>query len=180
MIEVTCPHCGLVLFFPDEAAGTEQACEHCGKAVRLPSGAVAGFPGNIRQPDAAVTSKGETPSVLRRGVEAGGADWDVRPLQPMLGHMKRPPTEELHLCAFFKWFFLIVGCVATIALIVSDVNWYIEVSRANNVDLPTLLKKVLLFVGTFFGGIVLYTVFSCLGRIVDSLYLISKNVESRK
>jgi hypothetical protein len=176
MIEFTCPHCGNGSSFPDDKAGTEQACPHCGKPVRVPSGALPGFPGDIRKPAAFTSAAQALPTVPRP--HAG--EPDSRILPPGLSAMRHPPAEEVRRCAFLKWFLLIVGCVATIAEIYSGVQWYLEAGRGVGVEWMDMLFRLLMIFATFFGGIVLYTIFACLGRIVGSLYIVSKNTETRK
>jgi len=176
MIESTCPHCGGGSSFPDDKAGSEQTCPHCRKPVRLPSGAVPGFPGDVRKPAVSAPVFETGPAIQRRPAEV----FDARPLPPVLNSMRRPPTEELHLCVFMKWFLLLVGCVATAAEIYVGARWYFDARRLDSVEWKEILARLLVIFGTFFGGIALYTIFACFGRIVGSLYLIGKNTETRK
>jgi hypothetical protein len=179
MIEFKCRHCGDELIFPDDLAGTEQTCQRCQKTVRVPSGATPGFRGDITKPGAPSSSSAETPaSGLHRGAEADAGEPPVLP--PSLNAMRRPPTEEVHLCIFFKWFFLIAGCAGAIALIIHRVNLYTEAVRRETTENTELLVPILTIAAGFFSGLVLYAVFACLGRIVGSLYLISRNAEGRR
>lgn len=177
MIEFKCVHCGDELIFPDDLAGTEQTCQRCQKTVRVPSGATPGFRGDITKPGAPLPAGADAVGGGHRTVEAAG---EASVLPPSLNAMRRPPTEEVHLCIFFKWFFLIVGCAAAIALIIHRVNLYTEAVRQETTENTELFWPILAIAGVFFGGLVLYAVFACLGRIVGSLYLISRNTEGRR
>lgn len=172
MIDFTCPGCGKAASLPDDKAGTEHTCAQCGRVFRIPTGAVPGFRGDAAMPKAGAAFPAEPV------IQAAGAREAVLPAA--FSGLRRPPAEELALCVFFKWFFLIVGCLGTLAQFYLGIKWYGEQTKMGGVTSGEMFWMIAAMAGTFFGGLVLYALFACLARIVGSLYLISKNTEGRK
>lgn len=172
MIDFECGHCGSGVSFPEDAAGSERTCPHCGKMIRVPAGAMPGFPGDVRKPSAAIPPAAgpSAPSHARHAPQPARSLPAVPPL--VVRRMESPPTEEMNLCAFLKWFFLICGFVAGLARIITGIRWYAAASAETEVDAMEMATIALQMLGLIIAGVVLYTVFACLGRIVAHLYLV--------